>query len=163
MRRGSHSPSNWRGSVALLALAACACSWQSISPHAISNCPGNLRSTDEIDGDFVLRLRVRVVAVKVDFPFQLVVQKKDRELVLIGLSPLGAKLFTAVQTGLDTRVDALPGAVLPIPPLNVLRDLHRFRFPEPSAPIGEGGSGELENARCGYTIRFETLTETPLS
>jgi hypothetical protein len=122
-----------------------------------------LRSTDEIHGDFVLRQRVRVVAEGVDFPFQLVVQKKDRELVLIGLSPLGAKLFTAVQSGRDARVDALPGAVLPIPPRNVLRDLHRFRFPEPYPPIGAGGSAELRNAQCGYTIRFETLAEDPLS
>jgi hypothetical protein len=122
-----------------------------------------LRSTDEIHGDFVLRLRVRVVAEKVDFPFQLIVQKRDRELVLIGLSPLGAKLFTTVQTGLDTRVDALPGAVLPIPPLNVLRDLHRLRFSEASPPIATGETAELRNARCGYTISFEALTEAPLS
>jgi hypothetical protein len=118
-----------------------------------------LRSTDEIRGDFVLRQQIRVVAKGVDFPFELVVQKKGRELILVGLSPFGAKLFTTIQTGLDTRVDALPGAVLPIPPLNVLRDLHRFRFPDPYPPIGAGGSAELLNAHCGYSITFDTLAE----
>ena len=53
--------------------------------------------------------------------------------------------------------------MLPVPPLNVVRDLYRFRFAEPYPPIGAGGSAELRNAQCGYTIRFETLSEEPLS
>lgn len=148
-----------KSAVALLGLLVSACSWLPMTPHAIPNCPGSLRSTDEIRGDFVLRQQIRVVAKGVDFPFELVVQKRGRELILVGLSPLGAKLFTTIQTGLDTRVDALPGAVLPIPPLNVLRDLHRFRFPDPYPPIGAGGSAELLNAHCGYSITFDTLAE----
>jgi len=144
-----------------LALTA-ACSGMPFAPRAIPDCPAEIRSTEDIPGDFAMRERVTVWAEDLDFPFELVVQKRGRELVLVGLSPLGAKLFSVVQVGIETDVVALPAAVLPIPPLNVLRDLHRFRFAGPNAPTPERDPAVFDRAECGYSIRFESSSEEPL-
>jgi Protein of unknown function (DUF3261) len=143
-------------------LFSASCSGLPFAPRAISDCPAEIRSTDDIPGDFAMREWVTVRAEDVDFPFELIVQKKGRELVLVGLSPMGAKLFSVVQLGIETDVDALPGAVLPIPPLNVLRDLQRFRLAQPSAPTPELEPAVFDHAACGYSIRFERLSEEPL-
>ena len=74
----------------------------------------------------------------VDFPFQSALQLDDGELVFIGMNALGAKLFTVTQRGLDTEVESLPAAALPIPPLNLLRDLHRLLF------IGDVPEGDAD-------------------
>jgi len=142
---------------------ATACGWLPFAPRAIPDCPGEIRSTEKIPGDFTIRERVTVRTEDADFPFELIVQKKGRELVLVGLSPIGAKLFTLVQTGIETDVDALPGAALPIPPLNVLRDLHRFRFAVSDPPAVDADPAVFHHAGCGYSIRFETLSVEPLS
>lgn len=147
---------------AILLSFASACSGFPQAPRSIEDCPAEIRSTDEIPGDFTIRHRVTVSAEDLDFPFELIVQKKGRELVLVGLSPFGTKLFTVIQTGIETDVDALPRAVLPIPPLNVLRDLHRLRFPVPNAPITDLDRAVFDNAGCRYSIRFETLSKEPL-
>jgi len=141
---------------------AVACSCLPLAPRSIPDCPGAVRSTDEIPGDFAIRERVTVWAEGVDFPFELIVQKRGRELVLVGLSPMGAKLFSVVQTGVETDVDALPGALLPIPPLNVLRDLHQMRFSVPDATRSDPDPAVSDRANCGYSIRFERLSEEPL-
>ena len=139
-----------------------ACSGFPHAPHSIEDCPAEIRSTDEIPGEFTIRQRVTVSTEDLKFPFELIVQKKGRELVLIGLSPMGAKLFSVIQTGIETDVDALPRAVLPIPPLNVLRDLHRLRFPVPNGPMTDLDQAVFDHAGCRYSIRFETLSEEPL-
>lgn len=115
-----------------------------------------------MSGDFTSRQRVTVSAEGVNFPFELIAQKKGRELVLIGLSPLGAKLFSVVQTGLETRVEALPSAALPIPPLNVLRDFHRFRVSAASASMDGRDRVVFYNEACDYSISIETLSVEPL-
>jgi len=132
-----------------------ACSGPPLAPRPIHDCPAAIHPTDQIHGDFTLREQVTVRFEGGDFPFELVAQKRQRELVLVGLSPMGAKLFTVVQTGSETEVDALPGAVLPIPPLNVLRDLHRLRFSVPDATMSEPDPAEIDHPDCGYSIRFE--------
>ena len=123
----------------ILISVASACSGFPHASRSIGNCPAEIRSIDEIPGEFTIRYRVTVLAEDLNFPFELIVQKKGRELVLIGLSPLGAKVFSVIQTGTETDVDALPRAVLPIPPLNVLRDLHRLRFPVGNGPMSDLG------------------------
>jgi len=150
----------------LLLLCLPSCAWLPIAPRAIGRCPGPLVSTRDIEGSFVLQHRLRVRAEGVDFPLQTVLQKQDEELVFIGMSPLGAKLFTLKQHETDTEVDALPAAVLPIPPLNLLSDLHRLLYPEKTKESDAqvevlrhaGGAHALvRHERCGYTLEVETL------
>lgn len=152
----------WPIAASILLGFSAACSWLPFAHRSISDCPGAIRSTDEIQSSFISRDRVTVRAEGVDFPFELIVQKNESEIVLIGLSPLGAKLFSIVQTGVETEVEALPAAVFPIPPLNVLRDLHRFRFSQPGAPSFGRESAVFDHADCGYSIRFETISEDRL-
>jgi hypothetical protein len=119
-------------------------------PAALPECPGPLRATGEIEGDFLLRARIRLAAGAIDAPLQLAVEKRGDVLVLVGFDPFGAKLFTVRQRGRETEVEALPAPVLPVPPRNVLRDLHRVRFlglARPDAP-----DAELTEVRDGTRI-----------
>ncbi len=153
------------------------CAWLPIAPRAIGRCPGPLVPSDEITGNFVLEHRLRVIAEGVDFPLQSVLQKQHDELVFIGLSPLGAKLFTVRQQGRETKVEALPAAVLPIPPLNLLRDMHRVLFLGASAP-SESVAGTqtvvefsqrdgrthaiVRHAACAYTLEVDLVERRSL-
>jgi hypothetical protein len=157
-----HLSALWPIATSILLGLSTGCSWLPFAQRSISDCPGAIRSTDEIQGDFVSRERVTVRAEGVDFPFELIVQNNESEIVLVGLSPLGAKLFSIVQTGVETDIEALPAAVFPIPPLNVLRDLHRFRFSQPGMPAFGRETAVFHHADCGYSIRFETISEDRL-
>jgi Protein of unknown function (DUF3261) len=93
----------------------------------LASCAGGLRSTDEIEGDWIIHERMRVVGDGVDESFGLVLQKSGPKLVLLGLTPFGAKAFGVTQIGVETWVETyLP--TLAVPPENVLRDVHRAHF-----------------------------------
>jgi hypothetical protein len=130
-----------RAGLLLLALLAAATGCRHLAGmrgREVPDCPGALVSTAAIPGDFLLRERVRVTANGSSWSLQLITQKRADELVMIGFDPLGVKLFTLTQRGTATTVDALPAPVLEVPPLNLLRDLHRIRFMglEPAAQDG---------------------------
>ena len=108
--------------------ASLGCALLPLRGRAIDDCPGALVSTRDIAGEFLIRQRVRVDSGARAFAFELAIQKRGDELLVVGLDPLGAKLFAVTQVGVDTTIDALPAPVLEVPPHNVLRDLHRARF-----------------------------------
>lgn len=135
----------------LLLLAVAGCRHLPWGGRALAECPGALVPTDAIAGEFLLRQAARVRAPGIDFPLELAIQKRGGELAVIGISPFGAVLFRAVQTGREARVaSALPPAVLPVPPLNLLRDIHRARFLTASRP--EGGEGIAVAERDGTLV-----------
>jgi hypothetical protein len=141
-----------RGGLAALALLASGgCAYLSFAPRAMRECPGAIRSTDEIAGDLRLDLRFRVRSERVDSAMRVAVEKRGSDLVLVGLSPLGVVLFSVRQTGTDTEVEALPAALLEIPPENVLRDVHRVYFLSASAPLPANGESDI--VRDGTRIR----------
>src|SRR5215472_15058889 len=124
-------------------------------PDRGRECPGPLVPTQEMGGDFFLEQNVRVQGEGVDWALTLVSQKRGPTLVLVGLDPFGAKLFTLTQQGKEVKVER-PGGPLPLPPVNLLRDLHRTRFgrpggpPEPGVTIesDEPGSVRIQHAVC---------------
>ena len=118
--------------------------------RAIPDCPGEWVSTQAIAGDFLVRQRLIVTRGDRVFALHLVAQKRGDELLLLGLHPFGAKLFTLRQRGLETSVDAVPAPALEVPPLNVLRDFHRARFLGLAAV---GADGSFEERRDGTEIR----------
>jgi hypothetical protein len=140
---------SWLAPAALLACSI-SCAWLPFGTRAIPDCEGPIASTDAIEGDFILQQRLRVRTDDLDFPLRVVLQKRDGELALIGINPFGAKLFTLVQRGMETEVDALPPAALAVPPLNLLRDLHRVLFL--SAPPPASGEGESVGALAAEEI-----------
>jgi hypothetical protein len=113
---------------ALLVPTGCALpQWMGFPPR-VSECPGLLVPTAEIPGDFVLRQRLRVTSPEVDTGLDLAVQKHEDELVVVGFTALGAKAFSITQRGTKVRVRDNLGRASSVPPINVLRDLHRVLF-----------------------------------
>jgi hypothetical protein len=158
------------GAAALSAVAAIAAGCRHLPViRDVSDCPGVLVSTAEMGADFLWHGRVRVAVEDRSWAFQLVAQKRGEELLLVGIHPLGVKLFTILQQGDEIQVDARPAPVLEVPPENLLRDLHRIRFPEAraldaaevvfaAARSGEGARAVVRNPRCGVRSEFVTLS-----
>ena len=117
-------------------------------PKQLPVCPGFVMTTDAIEGAFVWREQVRYVGRGVDAGFDLVVEKREGELVLVGFNEFGAEAFSVVQRGTVVEVASDLGPALAVPPENVLRDLHRLRF---GAPAGEGVSIHGEGGRTVVT------------
>lgn len=113
---------------ALAALLCGACRTPGLPTWAVPRCPGMLRPTGEIAGDFLLRQRVRVRREERDIPLELALEKRGDTLVVLGFDAFGAKLFSVTQRGLETEIDSLPPPALEVPPENVLSDLHRVHF-----------------------------------
>lgn len=126
-------------------------------PH-LADCPGSLRSTAELEGDWVIHERIRVRGERIDESYGLIVQKSGPRLVLVGITAFGAKAFAVTQIGVDTWSESKLGPALPVPPENVLRDLHRAHFLATDDPAFEGraitrnsdGSVQIASASCGY-------------
>lgn len=112
----------------MLVSAGCALPrWMGL-PSRLPECRGLLVPTGEIPGDFVLRQRLRVTSPQVDTGLDLAVQKREDELVVVGFTALGAKAFSITQRGAEVRVRDNLGRASAVPPINVLRDLHRVLF-----------------------------------
>jgi len=126
--------------------------------RAVPECPGEPVSSDALGGDFLVRQRLRVVHEDRTFALDLVAQKRGGELLLLGFHPLGAKLFTLRQRGLETRVDALPAPALEVPPANALRDFRSARALDHRV----GSRVTIERAECGYRAELTTLSEQAL-
>ena len=102
-------------------------------PH-LPDCPGSLVPTQEIAGDWLIHERIRVRGDRVDEAYGLIAQKTGDRLVLVGLTPFGSTAFSLSQIGVEVKSESKLGAALPVPPENVLRDLHRARFLETDDP-----------------------------
>ncbi|HXX47762.1 MAG TPA: DUF3261 domain-containing protein [Myxococcota bacterium] len=121
------------GALACAALASCRTLAPQLPPALVplprlADCPGPLRSTDDLEGDWVVHERIRVVGERVDESFGLVLEKSGPKLVLVGLTPFGAKAFGVTQIGVQTWSQSFLGPALAVPPENVLRDVHRAHF-----------------------------------
>lgn len=158
------------------ALLAAACKTPLPTPVAIlplprlDDCPGRLRSTQDIEGDWVIHERVRVTGGEVDESYGLVIQKTGPKLVLLGLTPFGAKAFSVVQIGTQTWSESYLGPALAVPPENVLRDLHRALFLTVDDPALEPravsrdreGAVHVAAKECGYESVLAPVSATPL-
>ena len=148
--------------LALAQLSGCA-SLPGVPPR-LPDCPGELVDTAEMGGDFLSRERMRVTRDDRTHQLDLVLQKRGEQLVLVGLDPLGVELFSVVQHGDTTRIERLPRAVVAVPPLNALRDVHRAHFAAPtSARVEQDGAvTRIENLECGTETRITRLSERAL-
>jgi hypothetical protein len=141
-----------------------------VLPDGARECPGRLLPTQQIEGEFRIRLRARVQGEGLDWRLELVAQKRGDVLVLVGLDAFGAELFAATQQGTEVTVER-PRGRLPRPPADLLRDLHRARFASPNDPPEPGvrlerlapGEVTIEHERCGYRTRLRTFEEEPLT
>lgn len=122
----SRSAAPWLIVPLLLALSGCA--HLPGRSRAVPACPGQLVPSAELGGPLLLRQRVRLEAGERRVVLRLITQVRDGDLLLVGIDPLGAKLFSLRQRGSDVEVDALPASVLEVEPVTLLRELHRMRF-----------------------------------
>jgi uncharacterized protein DUF3261 len=164
-----------RSRAAPLALCLCGLACKTLAPPVemvvhpppkLADCPGELRSTEEIEGDWLVHARIHVTGSGVDESYQLVLQKTGPKLVLLALTPFGAKAFAVTQIGLQTWTEAYLGPILPVPPQNVLRDVQRayFRVVEdpgldPRAVTRDpGGAVHLRAEQCGYEATLAAIS-----
>jgi hypothetical protein len=139
-------------------------------PDQRRECPGVVVPTQQIEGEFLSRQRVRVQAEGLDWRLTLVIQKRGDTLILVGLDAFGAKEFVLTQSGSDVVVER-PRGRLPLSPTDLLRDLHRTRFARGGSESEDGvtlqrsadGAVTIQHARCGYTTTWIAFDETPLA
>lgn len=159
----------------VLALLLPGCAWMAVlNAPVLPRCEGPLTSTEWIPDGLRIRQQHRIVAGDVDYALDLVAEKTSGRLVVVGFNALGVKSFAVTQRGLEVEVDRfLPG--LPVPPENVLRDLHRVSFSkfappgrnvEPDVSLrgsleGPGARVEILHAGCGYRTTVVAVAEEP--
>ena len=150
-----------RAALPLLAALALGCvSLSVLTAPRIDECAGPLVPVAEIPGgDFALRERVRVAGEGVDLGLELLAERRGDRLVVVGFNAFGARVFSLVQQRDEvTQRDEPLGRALPVPPDNLLRDLHAARFSAPETP----DRVELRRPGCGYTATFVRVERRPL-
>lgn len=122
-------------------------------PPVLAECPGPLPSAETAPEGLRRRARVRARGDGVDESFGVVLEKHGGALSVLGLTRMGAKAFALRQRGTDVEVVTPRSPVFPVPPENVLRDLH-------AADLLRGGEPRLvRRPGCGYEARLVPLTE----
>jgi hypothetical protein len=160
---------------AALALAANGCKLFAKPPTAVevalapklSDCPGTLVPTQELEGDWVIQERARIFAPRVDESYTLILQKRGPSVVLVGLTSYGAKAFAVTQIGMQTFPESFLGPPV-VPPENVLRDLHRAHFlasenasfESRTVQRGRDGVVRIQSASCGYDATYVPVQVT---
>ena len=147
--------------LALLAVLGLGCAWLSgATAPRIGECGGPLVTAEEIPGgDFAQRERVRIAGDGVDLGLELLAERRGDRLVVVGFNAFGARVFSLVQQGDEiAQSDAPMGRALPVPPGNVLRDLHAARFSAAETP----DRVEVRRRGCGYTATFVRVERRPL-
>lgn len=154
------SASAWRAEAAVATLAALAAlvgCHAALWPGArdrVPECEGPLVPTEAIEGRFVWRERVRYETETLRASLELVVERADDTLVVVGLNELGAKAFAITQRGREVEAESFLGPLAVVSPEGALRDLHRARF---AAGRAGGGDVTLRPSGCGYAVTFSRL------
>ncbi len=138
------------GFAALALLSGCSLRYLLLRPPRLAECAGSVAPSERIHGDFVSRLQIQIDSERVSAGYDLVLQKKGERLVLIGLTRFGATAFSVVQEGRRLSAQSALGPATVVPPVNVMRDVHRARFLSVAAG---GGTGAFEDRRDGEQIR----------
>ena len=133
------SPS-WRGACGVL-LAALACAQP--APAPVGSREAALRDqlipTRQIKAGFFARQRLRFRSGERSGSIAAVVQVECGTLTIVGLTPIGTRLFTIQQRGLDVQIDPVEVPDWPFSPLDVLLDVHRsLLYPVADPPLPDG-------------------------
>jgi len=120
--------------VALMLLAGllgCA-HWLPLSWHPIGDeCPGPLAPVERIEEGRVWQAQYRFRSDDREAALVLAGERRGPIFVLVGLDPLGSRVFVVLQRNDEVRVEDHVRPLFPWPPENVLRDLHLAAFLEP--------------------------------
>jgi hypothetical protein len=110
---------------------------------ALAGCrpppPGPLPPSDGLGAPFLARQKVVVTqGGQPPRSLDVVLQYDGHELLLLGLTPMGTKAFAVHQRGRDVRLETFVAMGLAVPPVEVLRDIHRASF-TPTGPVHHDG------------------------
>jgi hypothetical protein len=141
----------------VIGLAWAAACGPALPPAAPSTDPqldaGPLRAVSTFSFDFQWRQRVTARWPDGTQGFDAVLMKRDGQLTLLGLSPMGVPGFViTLDANGQTHVDNRTGEPLPFPPSYVLADVQRVFFPWLGS-VAEGFSGERTGTTSGLTVR----------
>jgi hypothetical protein len=121
-----------------LLATACALQHPQLEEYSVEN-PGELAPSDEIPGNFLMRQNLRFAAGDREGSLEVVVQKHCDEILVIGLTSFGSRVFTIRQHGTEVSAESHVSGTWPFSPENVLIDIHRVYFlPTPSPPPTDG-------------------------
>ncbi|MEZ4392255.1 MAG: DUF3261 domain-containing protein [Polyangiales bacterium] len=135
----------------LLAAVACACATTGAPRGPRRVDPGALLDPAGSDFDVMMRQRVTVTLPDREFHFDAVLQKRGRELTLLGLTPFGTRAFVIQQAGLEVTFTPAQRMELPFPPRYMMLDVQRAFFREGGPPPAADGAREL--TRDGEVLR----------
>jgi len=108
-------------------------------PRTYSDSTAQLVASEEISDDFLMRNRLRFRLRDQVRSFDLVVQVHCGEVVVIGLTPLGTRLFAIRQQGRRIQVEDEPEGGWRLAPEEILLDVHRILlYPLADPPLPDG-------------------------
>lgn len=87
--------------------------------------PGHLRVPAKVTSDFMLRQKLVARYGEQESSFDLVLQKRGDELILLGLTPYGGRAFALTQRGTAFEAETFVPMRLPFPARHILNDIHR--------------------------------------
>jgi len=115
----------------LTGLLGCA-HWLPASWYPIGDeCPGPLAPVERIEEGHVWQAQYRHYADDREAALVLAGERRGSLFVLVGLDPLGSRVFVVMQRDDEVRVEEHVRPLFPWPPANVLRDFHLAAFLEP--------------------------------
>ncbi len=161
-----------------LALCSVACAGPGASNHA-DRCEVAPIPSNEIPEGLDLRARMRVSAGRREIGLEVVARETGGDLVVVGFTAYGMRLFTVRQQGREVSVEAAAWRDVGPLPFFVMDALHRLYFAGASSAPSDGVSIEypevgraaassdapaavaIRNSRCGYEAVVVTLEATP--
>jgi hypothetical protein len=159
-----------------LALCSLACAGPGASKHA-DRCEVAPIPSNEIPEGLDLRARMRIAAGSREIGLEVVGRESGGDLVVVGFTPYGVRLFTVRQEEREVSVEAAASRGVGPLPFFVMDALHRLYFAGASRAPSDGVSIEypevsgaaasadapvtIRNSRCGYEAVVVTLEATP--
>jgi hypothetical protein len=99
---------------------------------------------ERMEGELVLRQKLRFRYAARSGSLDAVVQVHCRKLSIVGLSPMGTRLFSITQEGDAIAVESLANAAWPFPPEQILQAVHRTYLLPIARPARADGAHEVE-------------------
>lgn len=126
---------------------------QPTAAKGAAQTPPELMPPSALPFDFQWRQRVTAHWPTGTQSFEAVLQKREGQLILVGLSPLGLPgfVFRLLESG-DLQVENRTGQPLPFEPAYVVADVQRVFFPWLAAPA-PGFTGDRSGERAGTSVR----------
>src|SRR5207237_201674 len=127
----------------------------------------DLPRPDAIPGAFTVRQRLTARSARGGGGFEVVLQKKPGELLLVGLTPFGSRAFVLRQTDRAVELTSYMPRELPFAPAYALLDVHRVLDawlgpPPPDGPrAGDRGGERIRELWRGGRLVERTFTRLP--